>query len=259
MHVARAQPEHEDGGEMAHRIAAMRMQHQLRLRRGARGEIEQHRIVGPGRTVRREFGRVIEQAGIGVPACRCVADGDARQALVEAFELRSLGGSGDHVARASALEPVGEIDRREQGGGGNDNGAQFHGRQHHLPERRHVAQHQQHPVAALHAQRAQSVGDPVGAFGQFGEGEAGGAVAHDLQGGLVGQRPTRQLGVEPVERPVEVIHLRPPEVAIGRRVVAALRQQEFTRCLVRLDRLSPARHRMPRILFPPLLQSWTRA
>ena len=175
-----------------------------------------------------------------------VADGDARQALVEAIELRSLAGGGHDMARAATLEAIGEIDRREQGGRRDDDGAEFHRRQHHFPERRHVAQHQQHAVAALHAQRAQSVGDAVGAFRQFGEGEARRAVADDRQCRLVGLRSARQLGIEPVERPVEVLHLRPVEIAIGRRVVAAMGQQEFARRFVRLDR-----HRMPRLRFRP--------
>ena len=164
MHVAGAQSQHEDRGEMADRITAMGMQHELGLGRRARREIEQHRIVGLRRPVRREFGRVIQQLGIRMPAGRGVSDGDACQALVEALELRRFTGGGHHMARPSTLEAVGEIDRREQGGRGNDDGAQLHGGQHHFPERRHVAQHQQHAVAALDAQRAQSVGDPIGAL-----------------------------------------------------------------------------------------------
>ena len=148
-----------------------------------------------------------------MPAGRRVADGDARQALVEAVELGGLAGGGHDMARPAALEAVGEIDRRQQGGRRNDDGAELHGRQHHFPERRHVAQHQQHAVAALHAQRAQAVGDAVGAFRQLGEGEARRAVADDRERRLVRQRPARQLGVEPVERPVEAIHLGPAEIA----------------------------------------------
>ena len=54
VHVARLQAEPVHGRQRAHGVAAMAVPHQLRLGGGARGEIEQERIVGVGRTVRRK-------------------------------------------------------------------------------------------------------------------------------------------------------------------------------------------------------------
>ena len=42
-------------------------------------------------------------------------------------------------------------------------------------------------------------------------------------------RARGQFSVKPIERPVELIQRRPAEIAIGRGVVAALRQQEIPR------------------------------
>ena len=57
MDVARLEAEPVHGRQMPDRIARVAVHHQLRPRRRARGEIEQHRIVGPRRPVRLERGR----------------------------------------------------------------------------------------------------------------------------------------------------------------------------------------------------------
>ena len=96
------------------------------------------------------------------------------------------------MAGAAALEPVGEIVCGQQRRCGDDHGAELHRRQHDFPQRDDVAEHQQDAVAAFDAEGAQAVGDAVGPFGQFGEGEPGGAVADDDQGGLVGGVAARE-------------------------------------------------------------------
>ena len=113
-------------------------------------------------------------------------------------------------------------------------GAKLHRRQHHLPQRHDVAEHQQDALAALHAECAQTVGDAVGALGQFGEGRGGGAVADDRQRQAVGALAACQLGVEPVEGVVEMIQLRPAESRMRRAIVGAVREQEVA---CRLERL----------------------
>ena len=67
------------------------MQHQLRLRRRAGGEIQQQRIVGVGFAVRRELRRRGQQLVVAAPAGDRVADGDAGQAAVQAVEFAGLG------------------------------------------------------------------------------------------------------------------------------------------------------------------------
>ena len=42
-------------------------------------------------------------------------------------------------------------------------------------------------------------------------------------------RALRQFSVKPIQRPVEVIQLRPAEIAIGGGVIATLRQQKIPR------------------------------
>ena len=56
MDVAGLQPEPVHGRQMPDRIAALAVPHQLWFCGGAGGEIEQHRIVGPGLAVGREVG-----------------------------------------------------------------------------------------------------------------------------------------------------------------------------------------------------------
>lgn len=169
-----------------------------------------------------------------MPALGRVADGNARQAGVETIEFGGFAGGRHDMARPATLEAVREIDRGEEGRRRNDDGAELHGRQHRLPERRDIAQHQQDAVAALHAQRPQAVGHVVRAFRQFGEGEGDGSIADDFQRGTIGRFASGKLGVEPVEGPVELVELGPAKIAVGSIVIATLGQQELSCRLVRL-------------------------
>ncbi|MNE45766.1 hypothetical protein D3C80_1400710 [compost metagenome] len=88
-----------------------------------------------------------------------------------------------------------------------------------------VAEHQQDTLAAAHAQFAQVVGHPVGAFGQLGEAVALFAAVlldYPQRRGLI----ARGHDVEIVQRPVKLVQLRPAEVAHGGGVVAAMGQQK---------------------------------
>ena len=88
---------------------------------------------------------------------------------VELVEFPGLGRCRDDMARPASVEPVGEIVGCQQGRGRDDHGAQFHRRQHDFPQRHDVAEHQQDAVAAVDAESAQTVGDAIRTFGQFGE------------------------------------------------------------------------------------------
>ena len=55
----------------------------------------------------------------------------------------------DHVLDLAALDAVGEVARTEQGGRRDDDGTELDAGEHDLPERHHVAEHEQHPVAAV--------------------------------------------------------------------------------------------------------------
>ncbi len=137
-------------------------------------------------------------------------------------------GRGDHLGHAAARETVEQILAVEQRSRGNEHGAEFHGRQHHLPQRRHIAEHEQDAVAALDAERAQEVGRAVRAHPHLRERrlEFRTVLVDDPQ-----RRPRIALGhaVEIIERPIEALRLRPAEIATGRLAILAMPQQEVAR------------------------------
>ena len=158
--------------QMPDRIAPMAVQHQLGLRRGARGEIQQQRIGGARLAVRREAPRrraADRRSGASRPARR-----RPRCASRCGSSPSNFGASaavGDQMAHPAALEPVPQVVRRQQRGRGDHHGAELHRRQHRLPQRHDVAEHQQDALAAPHAERAQPVGDAVRPLRQFGESQ----------------------------------------------------------------------------------------
>ena len=107
--VARQQAKHIHRRQMPDRIGPVRMQHQLRLRRGAGGEIEQHRVVRIGLPIGDEPGRRHQQIVIAVPALHRIADGDARQRWVHAVELNGLIAGRHDVPRPPPIETVLQI------------------------------------------------------------------------------------------------------------------------------------------------------
>ena len=183
MDVAGPQAEAEHGREVADRIARVAVQHQLRPRRRARGEIEQQRIVGPRRAIGREIGAVLQQVGVVEPAGRRAANRDAHGVLAAADEFVDLGAIGDDKAGASARETVVDVGAAELRRRGDHDEAELHRRQRRDPQRRDVAEHQQQPVAALGAERAQAVGEPRGGLGELGEGVGLRRVAENCQRG----------------------------------------------------------------------------
>ena len=215
MHVARLQAQHVDRRKMADGIALMAVQHHLGPRRRAGGEIEEQRIVGLGHALGRERARPVISILETVPAWRA-AHGDPRIVAGELGEARGERGRHDRVADAAALEPVLEVRFGQERGRGNDDGAQFHQREHRLPQRTNVRQQQEHAVAARDAERAQVVRDLVRARLQFAEAQSLLGLADEPQ-----RRAVPRQMVEMVERPVEAVELRPAELAHGRVVIRA--------------------------------------
>ena len=175
-----AEPEH--GREVADRIARVAVQHELGPRRRARGEIEQQRIVGRRRAVGREIARrdFSSSAKSRQPG-GALADRDAHGVLAAAGEFVGLGAVGDDEAGASAREAVVDVRAAELRRRGDHDEAELHRRQRRDPQRRNVAEHQQQPVAALGAERAQAVGDARGGLGKFGESVGLDVVAENFQ------------------------------------------------------------------------------
>ena len=104
------------------------------------------------------------QAFIGNPARWCCTNRDARDAGLKPFKFRRIGGIGNHKARAASGKAVLQIIAGEQRGGGDHHRAEFHRRQHHLPQRHNIAEHEQNAIPALHAKHAQPIGNAVGSL-----------------------------------------------------------------------------------------------
>ena len=206
----------------------MGVRDQLRLRGGTRGEVEEQRIA----RVRRGVRGVLRRRGAGLlearPGRAVAADHDAAVVAGERVELAGVRRADDDVADAAALEAVPQVVGGEERGGRDDHRAELHAGEHHLPQRRHVAEHQEHGVAAPDALGTEEVRGLARAPGELGEGQLdlASALVDDPQGGAV--VAPRHL-VEVVERPVEPVEPRPPEVPARRVVVGSMGEQEVAR------------------------------
>ena len=114
-------------------IALVAVFHQLRLRGCAGGEVEQHRIIGGRRAVRREVCACRVGVIQGGPAGRGAADNDAGVFTLDIGELGRICGADDDVADAAAIEPIEQVVAGEQRRRRDDDRAQLDGGQHHLP------------------------------------------------------------------------------------------------------------------------------
>ena len=249
MHVAGLQAEAEHGREMADGVAGVGVQHQFGARGRAGGEIEQQRIVGAGRTFRREIGGGLLQLGEIAPAGRRAAHGDADDLGGEIGEAVGGRAFGDDEAGAASGDAVGDVGGGEQRRGGDDDDAELHRRQQRNPESGRVADHEQQPVAALGAERTQRVGGAVGGLREFAEAQGFDLGAQNLERRLPGVLALGEFGVEPVERPVEALELGPLKAGAREFVVVAQREQQVARGFerrcrhVRFARSRPCRGR----------------
>jgi hypothetical protein len=201
---------------------------QLRLGGGARGEVEQERVAGPGHRIRRENRRSGIGVYIGQPAVDRRTDRDPGVIALDAIEDRRDRGGDDDVLGPAAVEPVPHVGRAEQRRRRDDHRTQLHRGEDRLPQLDLVAEHEDQPVAAGHSLGAQPVGHLVGAAGQLRK-------RPPLLAAVRLDDPQRRpvvLGadpVEPVQGPVELVELGPAEVAIGRVVVVCVGQKERPR------------------------------
>ena len=239
MHVARLEADPVHGGQVADRVADVGVADQLRLGGGARGEVEQQRVARPGDPVRRRTRPAPRRVLVAVPPA--VAEPPWRRPDSGAERRRGSSRPGRRrtsaICAASAItcrtlprvDPVRQVGGLQQRRGGDDDRAELHRREHHLPQRDDVAEHQQHVVAAPHPEAAQPVRHLAGP-GRHGR------VADRLVRPVVADHPQREpvrvLGgdhVEPVERPVELVQRRPGEAGRGRGVVGPVGEQQVAR------------------------------
>ena len=233
MDIAGLQPEPVHGRKPADRIAALAVPHQFWFCRGAGGEIQQHRIVGMRRAVRRERLRKLRGLLERQPALmrRRRTDDNTREiAAAEAGEFRDLILRRHHHLGAAAIEPILQFIRRQQRGRRNHHHAELDRRQHGLPQRDDIAEQQQQMIAALQALRAQEIRDLVGTARQRLEREFCLAVAAGIDDpqrrAAFAVGVARQLRIEPVQRPVEGDRIGPAEIRHRLVVVGAVFQQE---------------------------------
>ncbi len=250
MHVARLQAEPVHRRQSADGIAALAVPHQFRFRRGARGEIQQHGLVGLGRAVGRKGLRKIRGLLEGKPAVllgRCTNDNANQIAAAQIRKLRNLVLCRDHHPRPAAVEPILQLVRRQQRGRGDHHHAKLHRRQHGLPERHDIAEQQQQVIATPQALRTQKIRDLVGAARQRREGEFCLPVAAGIDDPQRRAVTARGIickpSVEPVERPVERRWIWPAETLHRRIVIGAMLEQKGARVLERRHRYVPARLR----------------
>ncbi len=229
MHVERPKPEAVHGREMADRIARVAVDDELRPRRGARGEIDQHRIVGVGRTVRGEARIDMHERGERPPAVGGGADGDAHGALARAGEFRRVLGVRHDELRPAALDAVGDVRLAKLRGRGDEHEAELDRGEDGHPEFRGRAEHHQEPVAALGAGAAQAIGEARRGQRKVGEAARLDGRADDFQREVLAMLAGRKLGVEPVERPVEGLGPRPDELGLGGHVAVVEREQQIAR------------------------------
>ncbi len=233
MDIARLKSEPVHGRQPADGIAALAVPHQFWFCRRARGEIKQHRVVGPGRAIRREGFRKVRGPFVSEPALllRRSIDHDADQLFTaKACEFRNLVLRRHHDFGTAAVEPVPQLIGCQQRGGGNHHHAEFHRRQHRLPKRNDVAQQEQQVIAPLEPLRPQEVRDLIGAARQRRERKLGLAVAAGIDNperrAIPAVRVARQFRIEPVQRPVERFGIGPAEIRDSLVVIRPMPEQE---------------------------------
>ena len=117
----------------------------------------------------------------------------------------------DQKFRLAALEPVGDVGWPERRHRRDQHEAELHRRQHRRPQFGTTPSIIKKPIAALGAERAQAVGETRRLLRSSSKRPRLDAIADDLERGLVPMLSRRELGVEPVERPVEPLRPRPDE------------------------------------------------
>ena len=221
------QPVH--GRQVADRVARMRVHDELCTRGRARGEVEEHRVVGSGRAVGRETRDAAQERIVAPPALRRRADGDALDFLDEPGEFRGVAAVRDEIFGLAAHEPVGDVGRAQLRHRGDEHEAELHRREHCRPQFWTYAEHHQEPVAALGPERAKADGEARGLLRKRGEAPCLDAIANHRERGPCPMLARRELGVEPVERPVEPLGPRPGKGGSRGVIVVAELQEEIAR------------------------------
>ena len=132
------------------------------------------------------------------------------------------------MSYAATRNSIPQIVTRKKTGGRNQDHTQLDCREHDLPQRRFVAEHDQEVITTFHVMRAQPVRDLVGTSSERREGQAT-LCTRFLD------NPQRRIlvanshRVEVIERPIELGDARPYEAFARAVVVHALSEKEVAR------------------------------
>ena len=129
----------------------------------------------------------------------------------------------------AALDPVGDVGDAELRHRRDQHQAELHRRQHRHPQVGRHAEHHQQPVAAPGPERAKTVGEAGGFLGEFGERLRLHPLADDFQRRPGAMLAGGEFGVEPVERPVEMLRPRPGKRSLGGAIIVAQVQKQIAR------------------------------
>ena len=198
--------------------------------------------------VGREFGRGVVRRGEVEPGLGdAVAYGDLRVVAGDVVELVDVDVADDDVLRVAAVDAVAQVGGPEHRRRRDEDRAELHHREDGLPQLDLVGQHEDHPVAAAHALRPQPVGDAVRALAHVGERvlRLPPVLLDDPQRRTLRGAGVRADGVEVLESPVELVELRPREVAQRGVEVLAPLQQEIPRPAELRRGLAELRHDGP--------------
>ena len=135
----------------------------------------------------------------------------------------------DQKFRLAALDAIGDIGLAQRRHRRDQHEPELHRRQHRRPQFGNNAQHHQETVATLGAERAQAVGEARRFEAQIGEGPRLDALADDFERDFTPMLSGRELGVEPFERPVELMRARPGEGGARAVIVVAELEQPVAR------------------------------
>ena len=246
MHVAGLEPDPVHRREVTDGVGHVRVLDELRLRRGARGEVEEQRVGGLRRAVGLEVGRGAVGLGEVQPAFGGRRpDGDAGVVAGDVVELVDIGVPDDDVLGGTPVDAVPQVGRPEHRRRGDQHRAQLHRREDRVPQLDLVGEHEDDPVAPLHAVGAQPVRHAVGPLCHLRERvlPLGPVLLDDPQRRAVGRGRVGPDGVEVLQRPVELVELGPGEVAPGRVVVGLPFDEEVAGRAEALSRRSELRRR----------------
>ena len=132
MDVAGLDPDPIHRAQMADRVALVAVQHELRLRGRAGGEVEQQRVGGARLALRVEARRLRLALAEVAPAGRS-PHGDAHVIALELLEPRRQLGRRDHRAHPPARDAVGQVRLGQHGRRRDHDGPELHRGEHRLP------------------------------------------------------------------------------------------------------------------------------